>query len=416
LQQEFQNGALLPPQAIFQVDLIDLIRLTAPQAKVGFEPSHISTMQSSQTVQRSSGASLAHPQTMATAHNSNQINSSFRDPSMPLILRLDPKQINFLQEALGHSSFSQSPTAALQPSRSISSQEERVLSVNAALPSSGYSEDPALSSSRRIAAVVENKRLPRSPAGAASKSMEGMNIVQDGGSRSVGRLPTRPQFLRDVSGYAGVGSSPSQVHEAAAVSLAHKTAPPDNSSGALGSAARYDQSFGTPRLNHTGFSTQSSNQDGKHVLSSNYTPMSYESRSITTSAESGATPRSATPTNTHQSRFVGDADHRAPDNVMSDEARHVAFGVLRSLSTAAGTGRTSSLLSSQSLVVDDIDAKRKILAEVRCLCNLSFQHLSTSRSSVVISTVSSLLFQVRHKIVQKQAERRKQQRPEESTR
>jgi hypothetical protein len=160
--------------------------------------------------------------------------------------------------------------------------------------------------------------------------------------------------------------------------------------------------FDTPHGKSSGASTLSSDYGGLRSFDSNHTPLSNGSIGLSTAhVDSWADAAVAAPTYAH-SRFHGVPE---PGSLELDDAH------LPVLNTTSSPNGASSLLNSQSLLSDDVEAKRKILAEVRFRRNCVPYCFNSTKRQHFPHTLPS---QVRRKIEQKQVDRRKRQ--EESMR
>jgi hypothetical protein len=337
LQKVVQSGGRLPPQAVFEVDLIQIIQITTPEA--GDRPNRKSIQQEVQPShfndQRSSRANQDHPPSSAQSSHPKNPSVKFRDPSVPMILKLDKKQLLLLQEASSSNSFSESN--ALRPSSHTHSSAlngEQVLVAANAGPESRRN-----GSQMRLAAN--------------SEASVGSNPLQKRGLENSGRQQVQPQFL-DYANDAAVRSdsrSTPRASGAAATRLVHESVYREYGHVSDDSAPRSDLHFGTPRVNSYSASVHSSDNGGLRSFNNHQTPMSSGSVGFSTaSVESHVDPED-TSTYAHP-RFY--SVQEPGDLELSDADLRVS-----------SPNSVSALLSSQSLVSDDVEAKRKILAEVR---------------------------------------------------
>jgi len=321
LQEALQSGSPLPAETIFEVDLMQLIRATNPEAKLPTNLSRYDDRATSSTNQPSPAAIDAYPRSAAQTSQSSQRYTKSRDPSMPLILRLDRNQMLLLRE---DSSQNGSPegderlaaTATLHSSRSQASRAESALS---------FHESAAREQRNDVGAPLWNS-APKSDSGSAAVA------------------PSHASQL--------------QASRAVATPLVHESASREQRNDLWSSAQKRDQELRTPRPYASSASTHTSENDGMMgSFDTDYTPVNKGSMSLSSrSLESRVfTAGSVTPTMAHHSRIKGVPVPDVSDMYNPDE---------HALSASSSPGSVSSKLVSQSLVSDDVEAKRKILAEV----------------------------------------------------
>lgn len=291
LQQAVDNGSQLPPRAVFEVDLLQLIRLTNPTRLESLNVAEQTSL-SSQSSSRAQPAVLAPPPSVSHLSPSNQRNVSFRDPSNTMILKLNKNQLQLLQEESSQSGYSES-VAFNSHNRMLSSE------LNSDAAAAGSDGHPRL----RLAAV--------------SHAMLASSALQRGGVQYSARqaqqqLSERPGSYDD-------------------------------------SASKRDERIGAASRSASGASAHSVDDGSMRSFQQHHTPVSNSSAGFSAgNIDSRFVPRSAGPP--LDSRYVN-----APD--YSDADSRVA-------STSSTPNSVSYLASSQSLIGDDVEAKRTILAEV----------------------------------------------------
>ncbi len=349
LQKVVQSGGRLPPHAVFEVDLIQIIQITTPEAvhQSNRESIHHEVQPLHYNDQRSSRANEHLPPSSVQSAHSKNLSVKFRDPSVPMILKLDKTQLLLLQEASSSNSFSESN--ALGPSRHSHSSAldgEQFLVTANARPESRHN-----GTQMRLAAD--------SPGSMMSESS-----LQIHGLENSGRQQVQQQFL-DNADDATVRSdsrSTSRASGAAATPLVHESVYREYRHVSENSAPRSDLHYDHPRVNAYSASTHSSDNDGLRSFNNHHSPMSHGSVAFSTaSVESHFNPGSITPTYAH-SRVYSVPE---PVDMESSDAADLRV----SAASFPSPNSVSALLSSQSLASDDVEAKRKILAEVRFMRN-----------------------------------------------
>lgn len=341
LQQAVQSGGPLPSEAVFQVDLIQIFHLTNPEAHrhVGGNESLSAGQRSQFSHQPSSGANHAPPPSDAQWSQQNPRAAKFRDPSMPLILRLDKKQLLLLQESSSSNAFYESDVP--RPSN---------LSRSSAL-----SNDTTQSAATSGAEGRANG--PRVRLAAASQAIIGANSLQKGGLQYSSRQQVQQQFLNHAE-EAAVRSddSASMAHASSAATFARQSEFRDFENDSGSSAYRNNLHFDSPHVDVPRTWTHSSGNDRVSSLT-HRPPASHESVGPSASSvESRVDHGSSTPA------YARSTYHGAPEAGRLQWTDADARGVL---SASASPNSVNSFASSQSLVSDDVEAKRKILAEVR---------------------------------------------------
>jgi hypothetical protein len=349
LQHAVQNGASLPPNAVFQLDLIQLLRLTNPQC--ASNPASYPANPSSYPA----NPAFTHSAELPPRHVENRPLS--RDPSLPLILKLDKSQLLLLQEESGHSAFSNSG-ASLK---------------------SAYRLNPVLAAQadeRYVAASAAPEFRARDRLAALAKTMNASNAAQPVWTQNSDRQQVSQQI------HFGTDDSFSAPY-----SHSHLQTPgsemPRSQLGYSASSYRSDLAVGSPRFDASSASLENS---GLRSAARNFAPMS--NRSYAGSVESQVEPVSAAPSNS-RSRFLlvpepGDMDYKHDGDV-------------RVASETSSPNLTGSLQGSQSLATDDVEAKRRILAEVLRsfhlnshtlkLCTLRFA-VKSSKSTLIAESAN----------------------------
>jgi hypothetical protein len=313
LQQTLRSGDPLPAEATFEVDLVKLIRETNPEANLAANVSRNDARASSLTNRPSPSAIDA--QQLAAPHisRSSQRNVSSRDPSMPLILRLDRNQMLLLHEESSQNG-------------SLEGNERHAVS-------------PMLHSSRsQTSRAAHESAAPDQRTDLWSSSPK-----SDEGSAAV----------------APLHASRLQAYRAEATPVVHDYVSREQRNDLWGSAQKREQEHQTPRQNASSSPTHQSENDGMGSFDTNYTPLSSKPSSLSAqSLESRVFTASSTPTLAHLSRIRGVPVPDVPEMYNPDQL---------ALSASSSPGSASSKMGSQSLISDDVEAKRKILAEV-CTC------------------------------------------------
>jgi hypothetical protein len=345
LQQAAQSGGPLPSEAVFQVDLIQIIHLTNPEANRRGNESLGGGQRSQFSHQPSSGANHAPPPSGAQWSQPNSRAVQFRDPSMPLILRLDKKQLMLLQESSSSNAFSESDF--LRPSN---------LSRSTA-----FSNDAKQIAATSGAGGRANGPPPRVRLAAASQAIIGANSLQKGGLQYSGRQQVQQQFLNHAE-EASVRSdgSVSMAHAASAATFARQSEFRDSENDSGSSAYRDNLRFDSPHVDAPRTWTHLSGNDRVSSFT-HRAPGSHESVGPSASSESRVDHGSSTPA------YARSTFHGAQEAGRLQSTDADARGVL---GASASPNSVNSFVSSQSLVSDDVEAKRKILAEVRLWRNV----------------------------------------------
>jgi hypothetical protein len=383
LQLAVQSGASLPPDAVFQVDLLQLLRLTDPQNanlidQASLPANQAASLPANQAASRTANQAASRTANQALAQSAAQLphrnvqNSvstvRSRDPSLPLILKLDKSQLMLLQDDSSLSAFSDS---------------------GASLKSS-YRAKPsfvAQSDERYVAADSAPEVRPRDRLAAMAKTMNSSDAPQPVGTQNAGRQHALQQY------HLGANAAVSDPVNRSLLQGSGSEMRSPQLRYSASSAPSSNLAFGSPPFEASSVSLGNS---GLRSAGRSYAPMG--SRSNVESVESQVEPVSATPSSS-RARFLVVPEPGDMDYGNDADARFAS-----ETSSPNSTGSLLiSQLGSQSLASDDVEAKRKILAEVR---RRSFCFFNPARFNSAQ--------QVRRKIEQKHADRRRRQ--SESTR
>jgi hypothetical protein len=379
LQHAVQSGASLPSDAVFQVDLLQLLRLTDPQNADLIDQA---SLPANQAASRPANQALAQSAAYLP-HRHVQNSARSRDPSLPLILKLDKSQLFLLQDDSGRSALSDSGT-------SLKDSGHAALSDSGASLKSSYRPKPsfvAQADESYVAAAAAPELRPRERLAAMAKTMNSSDAPQPVGTQNSGRQHAPQQH------HVGANAAFSDpVNRSLVQGPGSETRSPQLRYSAS-SAPNSDLTFGSPPLEA---SSAPLGNSGLRSAGRSYAPMG--SRSNVGSVESQVGPVSATPSSS-RARFLVVPEPGDIDFGNDADARFAS-----ETSSPNSTGALLiSQLGSQSLVSDDVEAKRKILAEVR-----------RRRFCLFTPARPNSAHQVRRKIEQKHADRRKRQ--SESTR
>jgi hypothetical protein len=346
LQQAAQSGGPLPAEAIFQVDLIQIIRLTNPEANRRGNESLGGGQTSQFSPQPSSSANHAPPPSGAQWSQPNSRSVQFRDPSMPLILRLDKKQLLLLQESSSSNAFSESDS--LRPSN---------LSRSTA-----FSNDATQIAAASGAGGRANGPPPRVRLAAASQAIIGANSLQKGGLQYSARQQVQQQFL-DHAEEASVRSngSASMAYAGSAATFARQSEFRDSEIDSGSSANRDNLHFDSPHVDAPRTWTHLSGNDSVSSFS-HRAPGSHESVGPSASSVESRVDHGSSTSSYPRSTF---RNAQEAGRLQSTDA-----DVRGVLGASASPNSVNSFVSSQSLLSDDVEAKRKILAEVRLWCDV----------------------------------------------
>jgi hypothetical protein len=247
-----------------------------------------------------------------------------------LILKLDKSQLWLLQDESGHSAFSDS---------------------GASLKSS-YRPKPSLvaqADERYVAAAAAPEVRPRERLAAMAKSMNSSDAPQPVWTQNSGRQHAPQQYHLGANAAVSDPDNRSQLQGSGSEMRTSQLG------YSASSASKSDLTFGSPPFEAYSASLGNS---GLRSAGRSYTPMA--NRSNAASVESQVEPVSATPSSS-RSRFLAVPE---PGDMDYGNDADVRFASETSSPNSTGSLLISQL-GSQSLVSDDVEAKRKILAEVR---------------------------------------------------